>query len=1308
MNLKLYTYKNNSVVAFPNNILQAELYDYTYECKRMGNAPTISATIMYPTCLDSLWNEYVGVEFKGERYFIENKPSSSYSNQDTRYKHEITFVSERKALENVYFKDSLSPTNKDAKTLTDFSFFGDLSFFASKLNESLATDSIDYIVKIDNNITTEEKDIRIENMYILDALQYAVEQFAIPYYFIGKEIHFGDCQTEIRTPFKYGVTNALLSVNRDNTNNKKVNKITGVGSSENIPYYYPNFNESGEHDVTTDPTGYADDISKLNYLKIDPYTSLRNGGYAQYYKACVNPIGNDFDEVTLQINKNSFLKEYKNEWKEELWNSTVGGEPHIEKDIEVVVFVKSNRDNIITVGKKISIKNDYGNTILDPNDIQVIASTSSSVGGFWEIITEDVSYTDNNDDISFNYNASFSSITNIKVVFKFKYYQTTSSSGNYSVSTNFSYDTKYSTLSSNTTVKSTDGTIDEKVYLDFNKIIDYPNGIRTYRETFTYKVTREVAGYSTANLNSVFKGVFLDNNGGDMSEWNHFIPNSIVVKNSKGNTVSHYLSQGNYIHFRNTSDARDIFTIEMSAVVQMSTESTDIKAYGVELEYIPDFNRKENPYDYWKFHDGKEVKYSVAGIKFNDTSAIPDGLKVIFSATKNWIEPKQNLMPYKYRHTLGQSIFYLAENGLYKDSNNNDIVFENPYDANRVKELVADTKEDIKPTIVGVTNGQGQRIDMFADVAFDNDDNNDWMLTEDGESQELQHSFFFVKLRKTDGQYGFNLFDQALESGEMTISMTSGQCGACNFTIMVDEETMQNTVQVDANGNLVRDDDGNVKFGSPQDKQQDTSKNEVWIALRKSEDDYGIVLPNKESNLVPTTDDNFVITNILLPQTYIEKAERKLESELIKEMLDNNTDKYNYGIDFSRIYLAENNSVYNQLNENAKVYIEYNGIRYNLYISSYSYKVENNKSLPEIKVDLVDKLTITRNVLEITERNVIKKVESIVIDNTSQTRGGKNNKGTIKLAQTTGDSTTKAMSQKAVTDALKNVQSGNGVDVVQTTGSSTVKVMSQKAVTDEINELKELLLDNDIEVVQEKGTSTTKIMSQKATSDAIDNADNVLPFDGFIDDAEISLQTNPYDGGKIYFVKSKNKFAYYRESDNLYTAMWNGYNRYSTFISGKGVIPNINTLFINDSKVYIFNGDTLISVGNDNITPSIEMETLNTVSLSANTSSILKRYITLAETTILDINVTFSVAKGLSKPANIDVYLSCDGEIVSRTYCVIPDALDSTGNTPNVSCYLKGVIKGSNKNWTLQAYTTTNGVSVKTDDNSSYIYTTEY
>lgn len=1180
--LKIYYSKNGIEAPLPNSELQAELYSFQYDCKRMGTAPTITASVMYPLCLDNYWTDNTYVKFRGEKYYIINKPSSSYSNTDARYKHELTFVSERKILENIYFTDGI---------LTEFHFFGDLNMLANRLNAFFTQSSLPYKVIVDNGITTEEKDVEINKLYVNDALAKGFEIFNMPYYFVGTNIRFGYYQNEISETFEYGVDNALLSVNRENSNNKIVTRITGVGSSENIPYYYPNFNESGEHDVTTDPTGYADDISKLNYLKIDPYTSLRNGGYAQYYKACVNPIGGGdssiFDNIFITIDDRPEEQGYNTAWEEKRsWNVSQTENEYftnlsigIQKNYNVRIIPKGQE--IIYINTAIEYKSDdsivFGS--LKAKNIQVNARLVNN-----QIVS--IPYTPEDDflkiEVPQNIILDYGIIIQIETeTDKFSKDIQDSSSTYYPIKLNFTYDTKYSTSSRNVTVKSTDGTIDEKVYSNFNKVIDYPNGIRTYRETFTYKVTREVAGYSTASLNSVFKGVFLNNNGDDMSEWNHFIPNSIVVKDSNGVTISHYLSQGNYIHFRNTSDARDIFTIEMSVIVQMSTESRDIKAYGVKLEYKPDFNRKENPYDYWKFHDGKEEKYSIAGIKFNDTSAIPDGLKVIFSATKNWIEPKPYLMPSVYRNTKGSNIWYNAVNDRYKDESGNSISFVNPYNPNSPKEHISDPKEYIKPSIVGITVN-GQRIDQFADIAFDTNDNNEeWITDADGSNQTLKHSFFFVKLRRMD----FNLFDQALESGEMTISMTSGHCGSCNFTIMVDEGTQKNTVQVDDNGNLKRDDDGNViTYGTPQEVQQDTTQADVWIALRKEEDSYGVIMPDTASNLVPIANqDTFVFTNILLPNDYIVKAENKLQQELIKDLKENNEEKFDFSIDFSRIYLAENTSVYNSINENAKVYVKYNGIVNELYIDSYSYRMDADKSLPQIKVDLKRSISVVKNAIQRSEGKIIQQIKEVSIINQKRdetplrSSASATNKG-FSVVQEMGFGETSVMSQKAVTEAINAVEE-NITEVTQYMGQSTDKVMSQKAVTNELQKLS----NNKVEVVQETGDSTFSVMSQKTTTDAVNDVDKVLPFDGFVEEAEISMQTNPYSGGKIYFVRSANRFAYYREQDGIYTAMWNGFTRYATFIPQQGVIPNSDRIFVYNNELYLWDGDTLVSIGKTNV-----------------------------------------------------------------------------------------------------------------------------
>jgi hypothetical protein len=155
-----------------------------------------------------------------------------------------------------------------------------------------------------------------------------------------------------------------------------------------------------------------------------------------------------------------------------------------------------------------------------------------------------------------------------------------------------------------------------------------------------------------------------------------------------------------------------------------------------------------------------------------------------------------NLMPSIYRNSLGNERFYNALNETYKNPETGQYyTFNHPYVVGQPKEHIQDF-EDIKPTIVGSTNNISweedevvvkQRFDMFAEFAYDVNDNEEI----DKETNEYLHPYFFAKLRKMN----FNLFDHAIEDGEMTISMTSGTCGGCNFVIGADE-SFRNPVQV--------------------------------------------------------------------------------------------------------------------------------------------------------------------------------------------------------------------------------------------------------------------------------------------------------------------------------------------------------------------------------------------------------------------------------------------------------------------------------------------------------------------------------
>lgn len=587
--LTVYTYVDGvSDTPFPNaeNPLKIK---YTYNAQRMGSSSLI-ATAMYPTCLDDLWvsgKQYV--DFKGERYFIVKTPSSSKSNDDVRYKHELEFLSGRSVLDNVYVYDVVTgdagSTDRYVSNSTKVLFYGDIQEFVARLNFSLEYSNLAYRIVIDEGITSEAKQVSLENVFFSNALQEIFNIFELPFYFVGTTIHVGFTNNAITHTFKYGKDFELLSVSKTNANYKITNRVTGTGSSDNIQFYYPN-----------------------------------------------------------------------------------------------------------------------------------------------------------------------------------------------------------------------------------------PS---------------------------------------------------------------------------------------------------------------------------------------------NDRKAIEE-------AGGTWITPSQVLMPPIYRQTNGAERFYNALNNKYINPDTGDYyTFENLYLPTNPKEQIVDFSY-IKPSIKNALNKAGVRMDMIKAIAFDQND--DDSINKD--TGEYVHSYFYVKLNRFDGDFGFNLFDQALVGSDATVSMTSGACGACNFQIGVTEITQEgkqvfrNPVQVDSKGDIVPGDYAQkVNVNNLQPQQQNTMTNEVWIALKKDNTTFGIVMPNAGNNIKPSVGDSFVFLNIDMPQAYITKAEKELEEAIIKYMANNNREKFTFSIKLSRIFLAENPSIGNLLNENARIDLEYNGQFHQLYVSNYTLKVDENV-LPEISIQLTDTLTIGKNSLQ--------------------------------------------------------------------------------------------------------------------------------------------------------------------------------------------------------------------------------------------------------------------------------------------------------------------------------------------------------
>lgn len=344
---------------------------------------------------------------------------------------------------------------------------------------------------------------------------------------------------------------------------------------------------------------------------------------------------------------------------------------------------------------------------------------------------------------------------------------------------------------------------------------------------------------------------------------------------------------------------------------------------------------------------------------------------------KGTIERTQNLMPSIYRQTNGAERFYNALNDTYKIPGTNDYYFfKNTYSSKKVKEIKVDFS-DIKPTIENVTNASGQLFGEIADIAFDDNDS-DELGTGEGNNifngtDEYVHSYFYIKLHIYNGDYGFNLFEQGLEGGTAVINMTTGNCAACEFEIGVtykDNEPGRafNPVLVDSSGNLPAGDfEQKVTSQTSQyvESQQNTSTNEVWIAVKKGNTTFGVVMPNATNNYKPSVGDKFVITGIKMPKSLVLAAEKRLDEALIKYMSENNDEKFSFSVSFSRVFLAENSMLAGLLNENSRIYIKYNDKEYFMYVNSFTCKADKN-CLYDISVELTDKLSANVSALRST------------------------------------------------------------------------------------------------------------------------------------------------------------------------------------------------------------------------------------------------------------------------------------------------------------------------------------------------------
>lgn len=878
---------NEIIGLFPSEANPAIVSSYTYDAKRMGGAPTITATIYSSEPLQ--WKKEEFVEYNGDRLFASYTPNHTKDNSSRMWKSEITFTSRRELLDNTLFfdvvVDDVDTQNKDRyrSNQTKFTFGGTIYEFIARINSSMAycglyrpTDEYKgYYVVVDEGYGTDEvKEVSFEDQYLTDVLQLINTTFELDYYWDGNVCHVGKVQHDLTdTPIKYGCSDALISVSKENANYKIVDMITGYGSSDNLPYYYPNDDEFGEAVFNTE------NISK--------------------------------DKVSVELSK--FLKD-------SIYNDTI-------------VLYKSKE------GKSYN-----GSVDVSPPAFYIHSST----------IPENLSQADSPSNptvtCSFWINIPISAIKGQKIDL---------TNLNFSFEL-FSYITRPDFISNvgkaNRSIKLRK--IGEETYVPISEGMSFGN-VSTY--------TFEENGDFTLTI------------GADFS-YNCKVFNSDGIRSFYGASVWN-VAFGGSVEF--SYESKSEYEWKNGDKYIPYSES------GINVSGIGEANCIE--YDYQFVKDGDRYGFNKVYTGTEDNA-----VKVIVT-DRVWIAPSSVLMPSIYRNTKGAERFYYALNNTHKlPGGSGYYEFVNLYKKGNPHQGTV-TFDDIKPTINGIVNAEGQLFGEIADVAFDKEDSD----VKDSDGTTYIHQYFYIKLHKFNGEFGFDLFNHVLakESAKINLIKSNG-CPACSFVIYnqpsADNSKCYNCVSVDENGNLkrVRTDKNDYIFANASDAyedklNQDSTQKELWIAVQKDTSTLGIVMPNASAGFKPQKGDLFVITGIKPPKVLVTAAEKRLDDALIKHMSENNTDQFNYSVKFSRIFLQENPDFASKLNENAKLSIQIQGdsdsdenlISHEVFVSNYSVKVDNDE-LAEVEIELVNSLEVTKSdvkqIIDAVKGEAVKSLSSMV------------------------------------------------------------------------------------------------------------------------------------------------------------------------------------------------------------------------------------------------------------------------------------------------------------------------------------------
>lgn len=867
-----------------------KLLDYDYVSERMGST-SLTATLRHAKCLDSYWTgrEFVVLDeasLQGgtpvgtlEVFFLSHTPSSGKDNTDARYSHTLEFKSRRDILlSGVYFRDSVAAGSASAGKFSSddykVTFFGTLDEFVARFGDVLTSLGLQsrFSVSVESAYqgTTESKELSFDKKTLAEALSEAYSVWKVPYYFLGDSAVFGDGGA-VPLPVQYGPDDELLSVQKINQNAKIVTRITGKGSSENVPYYYPNPTPKG----LLSTGGTAEGVTVVDMKAFAKWVGLSD---------VLTFMGRDAEYVSVSVTAGySTSTSYGSDTTAAL------------EDLSVVSGKKQTFGARLTSDLSQGYKGALEMGLYAPMGCAAGIDPDASIRHFWS----------QDDDPS---TPQAGSIRAASLVCD-KGWDIVVDRVKMCLGDGMSLSNPHETEIT-----------DFDTVTVSNDIADEDKGLFADEKTVGVRVSADAVKAFVESLPG----------GADLSS-----VTLVVVGHLQTHVLWKLPPDGQGSGWENVD-----FVAER---LQVSKES--YTPMGWYMGGYPLGKRL------------REIGLSIEGE--------PEVGDTITQVVTRKIPATGCIMPSVYIDTDGASRFYEATDtppeayaqAYVNPETGENYDFEHQYDALEPHEHVEDF-DDVKPTIKNLQDVHGNHMNVLSEVYFD-----DGYNIEDTDADgNLRYIHFFVKLIPL----GFNIFDCAIEDGDMAVVMSDGPCAGCHFRILVTEDG-RNPVQKNANGTLKKVDGyGVIDEGNIQPNQQDTTSNAVWVALLQDDSTFGGtevdsgVMPNYNKTTGagqrPMTNNSYTLENIDLPDEFLRAAERELDSQLVGFMAKNNADKFKYPVAFSRVYLAENPSVRDGLSVRSSLLLTYAGVTLPapLYVSQMTVSVKEGEALPDIRVETSD------------------------------------------------------------------------------------------------------------------------------------------------------------------------------------------------------------------------------------------------------------------------------------------------------------------------------------------------------------------